>query len=197
MFNKFQYFVVSSHFEKLIHMIESIEELLSSNEFWANAIIQVLFLGILIFAFHKYFEHKLEPLTAAETLKRQNFLNAKKEVYYEAIDLANREYAFMEFTDSSGKIMTNYSRDRGTKKPTEYEVNTCFSKLCIYSDDRNILKLYKKLFLYDPKGKPIQVLEDFVNLLRKDLGYGEGIITPRTNEYEYISIGIKDTTNNK
>jgi len=178
-------------------MIESIKELLSSKEFWANAIIQVLILGILIFVFQKYFEHKLEPLTAAETLKRQNFLNAKKDVYYEAIDLANREYAFIEFTDSSGTILTNFPRDRGTKKPTEFEVNTCFSKLCIYSDDREILKLYKKFFKYDPTGKPIQVLEDFINLLRKDLGYGEGIITTRTNEYEYISIPVKDTTKNK
>ncbi len=176
--------------------METIKEILSSKELWTNIIIQVLILGVFIFVFQKYFEHKLEPLTAAETLKRQNFLNAKKDVYYEAVELANREYAFIEFTDSSGKIMTNYPRDRGTKKPTEFEVNTCFSKLCIYSDDKEILKLYKKFFLHDPKGKPIQVLEDFVNLLRKDLGYGEGIITPRTNEYQYISIGGKDTTNN-
>ncbi len=90
--------------------------------------------------------------------------------------------------------MTNYKRDRGTFKPTEFEVNTCFFKLCIYSDNKEIPMLYKKFFLKDTDGKPIQILEDFVNLLRKDLGYGDGIIEPRKDEYQYISIGLRDST---
>ncbi|HMO40447.1 MAG TPA: hypothetical protein PKE17_13620 [Saprospiraceae bacterium] len=174
-------------------MIEAFKNILQSQDFWAKAILEFAILGIILFMFQKYFEHRLSPLTASETLKRENFLNAKRDVYYEAIEIANREYAFIDFTDAAGKVMTNYQRDRGTKKPTEFEVNTCFSKLCIYSDDEKIPRLFKQFFLHDPNGKPIQVLEDFVNLLRKDLGYGDGIIKPRTDEYQYISIGMKDT----
>lgn len=176
-------------------MIEAFIKVISNQEIWAYVIMNFLMIGILLFIFQKYFEHRLKPLTASETLKRENFLNAKRDVYYEAIEIANREYAFIEFTDVNGKSMTNYKRDRGTLKPTEYEVNTCFSKLCIYSDNKEIPMLYKKFFLKDDDGRPIQVLEDFVNLLRKDLGYGDGVIKPRSNEYQYISIGVKDPNN--
>jgi hypothetical protein len=134
-------------------MLKAIKKLLTSTDFWADAILKFLLLGVVLFAFQKYFEHRLKPLTAQETLKRQNFLNAKRDVYYEAIEIANREYAYIEFTNADGKVMTNYPRDRGTKKPTEFEVNSCFSKLCIYSDNPNIPRLYKKFFLHDPKGK--------------------------------------------
>ena len=178
---------------KKTKMIEALKNLLQSQDFWAKAILELIVLGIILFVFQKYFEHKLGPLTASETLKRENFLNAKRDVYYEAIEIANREYAYIDFTDATGKVMTNYPRDRGTTKPTEFEVNTCFSKLCIYSDDENIPRLFKQFFLHDSNGKPIQILEDFVNLLRKDLGYGEGIIKPRKDEYQYISIGMRDT----
>lgn len=176
-------------------MKEALQKLITSQEFWAAVILNFLILGIILFSFQQYFEHRIKPLTAAETLKRENFLNAKRDVYYEAIEIANREYAFIEFTDGRGKLMTTYKRDRGTVKPTEFEVNTCFSKLCIYSDNKEIPMLYKKFFLKDPEGKPIQILEDFVNLLRKDLGYGDGIIEPRKDEYQYISIGLRDSTN--
>lgn len=174
----------------------TIKELFSSTEFIAQLIINVLFLGVIIFAFQSFFVHKLKPLTASETLKRENFLNAKRDAYYEAIEIANREYAFIEFTDRTGKSAIPYERSRGTKKPTEFEVNTCFSKLCIYSDNLEIPILYKKLFIKEPDGRPIQIIEDFVNLLREDLGYGNGIITPRTDEYQYILIKSQDTVKN-
>jgi hypothetical protein len=175
-------------------MIKALENLINSQDFWASVILNFLILGIFLFCFQQYFEHRIKPLTAAETLKRENFLNAKRDVYYEAIEIANREYAFIEFTDGKGNVTIKYQRDRGTSKPSEFEVNTCFSKLCIYSDNKEILMLYKKFFLRDPNAKPIQILEDFVNLLRKDLGYGDGIIEARKNEYEYISIPAKDST---
>lgn len=174
-------------------MIEAFIKILQSQDFWAKAILEIIILGVVLFVFQKYFEHRLRPLTASETLKRENFLNAKRDVFYEAIEIANREYAYIDFTDATGKVMTNYPRDRGTSKPTEFEVNTCFAKLCIYSDKKEIPILFKQFFLHDPNAKPIQILEDFVNLLREDLGYGEGIIKPRTDEYQYISIGKNDT----
>lgn len=77
-------------------------ELLYSTEFWADAILKFLLLGIILFVFQKYFEHKLKAFTAQETLKRQNFLNAKKDVYYESIELVNKEYARISFTDIRG-----------------------------------------------------------------------------------------------
>ena len=159
-----------------------------TSEFFIQIVIQVILMGLIVFFVQNYFLRKWQPMTAAETLKKENFLNSKRDVFYEAIQIANREYAFIEFTDLNGNKLTDYPRHTGTSKPSEFEVNTCFSKLCIYADNKEIPRLFKQMFLHSPDSKPIAILEDLVNSIRKDLGYGDGIISPRTNEYEYISI---------
>lgn len=158
----------------------------------SQVIIQVILLGVIVFFFQRYVENKWAPLTAEETLKRSNFLNSKKDTYFQAIDILNRALANSEFVEN-GKKSDSSHRNRGGKYPTELEVNSCYSKLCIYSSDKEIPKIYRKLFITnDQQLKPILEMGIFINLLRKDLGYEDTIVDPRNNEYQFIQIHRKD-----
>jgi len=148
-------------------------------------LIEVIVVGFVVFFVQSYFQNKWKPLTAAETLKKENFLNAKRDVYFEAIELANRVIGQYELRQP-GEPKIKMLRNIGAEFPTEFEVNTCFAKLCIYSDNKEIIRLFKEIIKTHDETKPVAALEDFVNLLRKDLGYGEGII--ESYEYEYIQI---------
>lgn len=91
-----------------------------------------------------WIQYKQVPLTASETLKRENFLNAKRDTYYEAINILNRDLAYTVFTIEGKPIDTANSNIGGTY-PTDIEINSCFSKLCIYSDNPQIPLTYQRL----------------------------------------------------
>jgi len=151
--------------------------------------IEIIIFGFVVFFIQSYFENKWKPLTAAETLRRENFLNAKRDVYFEAIELANRVIGQFGLRQP-GEPKVKKVRNVGSEFPTEFEVNTCFAKLCIYSDNKEIIRSFKEIIKTPDESKPVAALETFVNLLRKDLGYGEAIIG--RDEYEYIQIVRKE-----
>lgn len=163
-----------------------------SGEFWGQLIIQVLILGIILFFLQSYYKNRWAPMTAAETLKKENFLNAKRDTYFEAINLLNRVLANTIFT-VNGKVVDTLKRNTGGKYPNDIEINTCFSKLCIYSDNAQIPMIYQKLFTEsDPNVKPILEMVTFVNLVRKDLGYGDPIIDTIGDRYKFIQTHGKE-----
>ena len=82
-------------------------------------------------------------------------------------------------------MLDNTNRNPGGEYPNGLEINSCFSKLCIYSDDKEVLNLYRKLFLTrDSTSRPILDMRNFIIHLRKDLGYGDIKIDPRKDEYQ-------------
>lgn len=166
--------------------------MISKTEFVARVIIEVLLLGIVVFFIQKHFENKWAPLTAEETLRRENFLNAKRDTYFQAIDILNRAFANTDFIEN-GKLSDPSHRNRGGQYPTELEVNSCFSKLCIYSSNKEILSTYRKLFnTNDKQLKPVLEMGKFINLLRKDLGYESINVDPYQNEFQFIIIHRKE-----
>lgn len=161
-------------------------------EFLGQMLIQVVFIGIILFFLHNYYQRKWTPLTAAETLKKENLLNSKRDIYFEAIDILNRNLANTDFT-VHGRLSDTSNRRRGGAYPTELEVNSCFSKLCIYSDNEEIPLTFYKLFdTNDRNARPILQMSIFINLLRKDLGYGDAIIDTVQDRYKFIQIHRKD-----
>ena len=115
-----------------------------TGEFGLRIIIEVLLLGTVVFLIQEYYKNKWAPQTAAETLKNENFLNAKRDIYFDAISIANRYFEYLpwsgvEIPDSSAGI------NHGQPKPTETEVNICFSKLCLYSN-KAVIDAYLKIF---------------------------------------------------
>jgi len=157
-----------------------------SSEFFVRVIIEVLLLGVVVFFIQRYFENKWAPLTAAETLKKENFLNAKRDTYFEAISILNRALINDSFIEN-GKVSDNLNRNPGSEYPNDLEINSCFSKLCIYSDDKEVLDLYRKLFLArDSTSRPILDMRNFIIHLRQDLGYGDIKIDPTKDEYQLI-----------
>jgi hypothetical protein len=102
-------------------------------ELFIKIIFEVILIGLVVFFIQNYFQNKWEPLTAAETLKKENFLNAKRDIYFQAIELANRVIGHVDLYEP-GQLTINKPRKIGSTYPSEFEVNNCFSKLCIYSD---------------------------------------------------------------
>lgn len=156
-----------------------------TSEFTGRLIIEVIALGIVVFLIQGYFNNKWQPITAAETLKRENFLNAKRDTYFEAINILNRNLAYTSFT-VDGKLSDTTNRNIGGTYPSDIEINSCFSKLCIYSDNSEIPLLYQKMFLSDSSRRPILQMVTFINLVRRDLGYGNAIIDTTGDRYKFI-----------
>lgn len=172
---------------------ETIKSVVKSSEFWLKLIIEALIIGVLIFSFQRTFDYIVKPLTAKEILKQQNLLNEKKEVYVEAIKLINRHIAYLGLYAPDTKPVPVLDRNIGSKYPNENEVNSCFSKICIYSEDNQIPKLFNEIFDdKDPLTHPMKEIEDFVNLLRLDLGYGKSKKNTDSYLYEYIQIKKRD-----
>jgi hypothetical protein len=151
-----------------------------------NLVVTIL-VGIFLYSFQKSIDYKWAPLTAAETLKKENFLNSKRDTYFQAIDIINREFANSNFIEDSVSINQLY-RNKGGEYPTELEVNTCYDKLCLYSDKKDIPLTYFNLFkgrdsLNNPI-KPIYEMYKFISLIRKDLGYDDILLD--YTEFKYI-----------
>jgi hypothetical protein len=159
-----------------------------SKEFIAQFFIQIIGLGLVVFFVQSHYQNKWIPITAAETLKKENFLNSKRDSYFEALNILNRNLSNTDFT-VDGVLSDTVNRSRGGKYPTELEVNTCFSKLCIYSENDSIPTIYAKLFdTNDKKMKPVLEMLTFVKLIRKDLGYGDTKIDSVGDRYRFITI---------
>jgi hypothetical protein len=119
---------------------------------------------------------KIKPLTAEETLRRQNFLNSKRDAYFEAAETLCRH---LETTNWSGPDVPKERLITG-EKPTEAQINGCLAKLALYTEDSEILREFIAAF---ENASPAS-LGSFLNRLRKDLGYGE--LPVPANKYGYV-----------
>ncbi|MCD8413689.1 hypothetical protein [Tenacibaculum finnmarkense] len=155
-----------------------------NSEFWVRIIIDVVLIGFVSVGFGSWLNYKygkklkeLEPQTAEQILRKENYLNSKRDVFFEVIELINRRFASSEW---NGPQVPN-NRTIENTRPTEVEINSCYSKLNLYVDDKLILEKYPYLFSGD--SNPVEI-GDFMSLLRTDLGYGKSMID--SENYPYI-----------
>lgn len=73
-------------------------------KFWTRIIIDVIILGFISVGFGSWLNYKygkklqeLQPLTAEQILRKENYLNSKKDVFFESIGLINRRFASSEW----------------------------------------------------------------------------------------------------
>lgn len=153
-------------------------------EFWTKVIIDVVLIGIVSVGFISWLNYKFnkklkdyEPLTAEEILRKENFLNSKRDAFFETIQLLSKSFASTSWTGD--QIPKN--RIPESSRPTEVEINSCFSKLCLYVDNKEILEKFPYLFTSNSSPTTIG---NYISLLREDLGYGESIID--STKFPYI-----------
>ena len=154
-----------------------LQNVLSSGAVTAVAIwiIQKYVVGRIKFDFDQKME-QLKPLTAEETLRRENRLNSKRDIFFDAIDLINRS---LEATHWSGPGVPN--RPVRGQRPSEAEVNSCHAKLAIYSDDLTI----PDAFIFCFEKTSAASLGCFIQSLRKDLGYENPSFDPEHYKYHF------------
>jgi len=153
-------------------MSEAEKKISPWKSFLIDVLLKFVILGLLLFFFQKRIEHNIKPLTAAEILKKENYLNAKKDAYYEAIEIVNRIYATSDWSGPIAKEMEGLGRNAGTEYPSEIENNMVYNKLCLYADSKEVPNKFRDFF--DPtKTKHAPLLCEFINILKKDLGYDD------------------------
>ena len=137
-------------------------------------------LGFLWFVLQQYtiakIRHRLEPLTAEDTLRRQNLLNSKLKAYQEACDIICRSLAAKPWKGET--VPAN--RIPASNSPSESEINTCAATLALFTSDVRVRDAFLKCF---QNCSPAD-LGTFVGLLREDLGYGQSHFVPQ--QYPYI-----------
>jgi len=157
--------------------------ILRSPEFWWKVVIDFVLIAVVGGLLATWAKHKLDvalermrPLTAEETLRRENYLNSKSQAYYEAITLVSR---WLAATPWSGP---DVPRDRSLEgnRPSEAEINTGRAKLTMFVDSPEVLATFDTLF--GPASAPL--LGKFVEMARKDMGYAS--IPVPADSYHYI-----------
>ncbi|MCX6244906.1 MAG: hypothetical protein NTU98_09395 [Bacteroidetes bacterium] len=154
------------------------------NTFTKAFVLKVLFeavvIGLFVWGIQFFFENKYKPITASEVLKRENFLNAKKNAYFEAIDIANKVMANLDYgsidANTGNKIASEFLHKHPQDLSSfELEINSAYSKMMIFTSDTNILTSYFRIFVTPPTEKHIPIIEmrKFIVAIRKDLGNTE------------------------
>lgn len=137
-------------------------------------IIQGLFLGIIVSLSQKYFESWLGPPTALETLRIENNLNEKTEAYKDAMKLIIRKVQYLSFSQQV-YIDTSFVNTKEMKQ-MEMDINFCYQKLCLYSDDPRIPEYFIGILV--PEGTKFKhtnvfmSIQKFLGFIRNDLKNG-------------------------
>ena len=120
-------------------------------------------------------DKEAKPLTASEVLKAENYLNAKRDAYYEAIRILTRFSASVVWSGPDIPI----NRDIEDARPDESEVNACIAKISIFTDDPQIPSKYIEVF----QNMSAPALGELIHLIRRDLGYGDLPLKPQDYSY--------------
>lgn len=112
----------------------------------------------------------IKPATAEETLKRQNLINAKRDAFFEAINILS---SYLEAVPWTGPDIPE-DRPKLHSRPSEAQVNTAVAKLALFADNPKIVDAYLRCFA----GTSAPQVGELINLMRFDLGYGNLKIDP-------------------
>ncbi len=124
----------------------------------------IFIVAVIGYKYQHYLE-KLKPLTAEEILKRENFINNKLKIYYEAINLLARHGAASrsEVLDAAGIRVPDIKDD-----PTEAEINKTCMKLALFTGNWKIIEKFQEYWVPIP---PPNLYGEILEMIRKDLGY--------------------------
>lgn len=127
--------------------------------------------GWLSFWFSSSLE-RARPVIAEETLRRQNYLNSKRDAYYEAIDVITRHMNASDLSPSPE------GRSGIGGNITESEINAAKAKLALYAASASVVQ-YDSFFSETPNA--VRTFAQFIELARVDMGY-----TAEPLPYRYI-----------
>lgn len=149
-------------------------------EWLIRVLTDTLVVGFWWFVLQQYtlakIRQRIEPLTAEETLRRQNLLNAKLQSYREACTVVCRHLAASPWKRDN----VPPSRQASSDHPSEREINSCAATLALFTSDVRVRDAFMKCF----QNASAADLGTFVGLLREDLGYGQSVFRPE--EYPYF-----------
>jgi len=143
---------------------------------WADILVQIVVTGGVVVLSQTFIQNYF----AKEKLKNENFINSKKEAYFNAIEIAYREMAFTHYRDArNGKVISDSARLRERiTRPNEVELNLAYGKLFLFSDNKEIPKNFYSIAL--KKGIDIDYLKRMMDAMRVELGDKDDIFANDT-----------------
>jgi len=119
----------------------------------------------------------LNPLQAESTLRRQNYLNSKRDAYYEAVDVMMRWMGAVDISPAP-----SWRVPQGTI-PTERDVNLAKAKLVLFMDKEEVVAQFDSFFA--SSANTIRTFGQFVKLARMDMGYADWQLL---GKYKYLFV---------
>jgi hypothetical protein len=117
------------------------------------------------------FKHELQqdlerskPLTAEETLRLQNRLNARRDAYFDALRVVYERMAADPMHTQDGILRSAAS----PTPPSELERNLAYAKMSLFSGSARVLELFENIWAKRASPPDIGML---VDAMRQDLGY--------------------------
>lgn len=154
--------------------------------FFSKEFVSVILTSVVMIGIAYYGIEKALPQVIAE--KR---MEMKISTYATSLDVIHRFVLSLpiSYKEPSGIEKEYLGPEYGVNlDPIFWEdVNTIYAKLAIVSGNEDVLKKYLDIFSNTPNENVIRKRDEFVNLLRKDLGFGdlqtniEGIINNGNN----------------
>ena len=143
-----------------------------TKEFLIQSAIQLFITGGVVFLVQKYYEDYL----TSKRLKHETFMSAKKDAYFNALQIAYRQMASTDYDKNAltGNLLPEMKRNKGASLPTEVEINTAYSKLYLYAGDRGIINSFYRIMVNnDSNYTPIYYMRDFLDAITRDLNNPE------------------------
>jgi hypothetical protein len=121
---------------------------------------------------------RAKPLTAEETIRRESFVRAKLEAYYEAINVLAKVFASMQWNDSNAAL-----RGPPTAPPTEWEMNVALAKLGMLADEPDVFDAFMEAVR---GGNELMTnYRRFLELARKDMKFEGASLAPEKLKYVF------------
>ncbi|OYD13990.1 hypothetical protein CH333_09270 [candidate division WOR-3 bacterium JGI_Cruoil_03_44_89] len=112
----------------------------------------------------------IQPRIAKRTVQQQEHWNAKQVAYNRAIKLVNQRFGSAKWTGPA--VPSNYTPF--STRPVLKELNNCYTELCLVAENREIPKLFGKIFLQTSSAAD---RGELISLMRRDL-YGASTAIP-------------------
>ena len=164
---------------------------------WKKSLIDGLLIAFALFLIQSAVNYFVQPSSITRAQQAENLYIEKKKAYFDAIDVINRMLVNTSWKGEGVPENLDSIKITGGEKPSSLEASNSFAKLAMFSDNKEIIEIYKSFFIKDTDKRPeTERLAILVNLMRKDLGNSGEIINPNLDDYK-IMMTIKEPIKNE
>ena len=166
-----------------------------NSEFLIDKLINGIIIALILFLIQTGVNYFLDKKKIKNKSEIENLYAEKQKTYFEAIDLINTYLSNDNWYGN--EIPDNINEIKLVRKPMPdmIQVNNCYSKLVLFSENEEIFKAFLSIFSNPKDQEPHTIrFAKLLNLMRIDLGYDSTIIKPEKYRFNFIINPLKNST---